>query len=74
MDAAQRVEVKGNLRKMSNLIYTNPGTFVRADAREVLSAAPPADFVFLDPPYEDIELIREILKVALALRDRGRQA
>lgn len=56
---------------MSNLIYTNPGTFVCADAREVLSAAPPADFVFLDPPYEDIELIREILKVALALRDRG---
>ena len=41
--------------------YTNPGTLIKADAFEVFAKAEPADFVFLDPPYEDIPLIRKII-------------
>jgi len=53
---------------VANLIYTNPGTFIRADALTVLSEAPPPDFTFLDPPYENIELIRTAITLALGRR------
>jgi hypothetical protein len=55
---------------MNKLSYTNPGAFVRADAFETLHNAPPADFTFLDPPYENTKLIREIIKATLSLREQ----
>lgn len=58
----------GDLKSMTNLTYSNPGTFVRADALQTLHKAPPADFAFLDPPYEDIELIYAAIATALNRR------
>jgi hypothetical protein len=73
MSLKDRVRVVRGIEKdtMTKLKYTNPGTFERANAFEILTNAPPPDFTFLDPPYEDIPLIREILKATLANRDRN---
>ena len=58
---------------MTDLQYTNPGLCVRRNAIDVIREAPPADFIFLDPPYENIDLIREVIKTALAVRDHNKK-
>jgi len=53
------------------LQFTNPGTFVRRDAIDMLDEySALAQFVLLDPPYEDIGLIRNVIVMALIRRSQ----
>lgn len=60
---------KAKKEKNKNTLFTNPGIFVCRDATEVLlHYSHFADLVFLDPPYDNITLIRESISITLSRR------